>query len=217
MSSISVTSRLLGSLNYIKSILNCYPNLKLVSNGTSLKYLSKGENENTFYIFYFSANSIRITTHSKDSPFYYMGEALLRLLSMLSTLEGIYEPDIRSIYPYLIAALGEAKLYRLIENLNEPIDPNFENSSDIVLARRINLLIDGNNKLTTELKQSNSMLESLLSKFITLHYGADVSIEKLSEETGLDKGLIEKMLGNMGKLGYKPIRAGKDRFSLVRL
>ena len=217
LSSISVSSRIQASLAEVKLILSHYPSLKLMSYGTSLRYLSEEESENIFYTLDFAISAIKITIHSKDSPIYYTSEALLRLLAMLSVMEGVYEPDIRGIYPYLILALGESKLQRLTENLGNGESPNSENSTDILLARRINWLAAENRRLAAELAGSKAMSESILSKFIILHYGTEGSLERLSKETGLDRSQAEKALSGMGRLGYKLIRNGKDRYSLVRL
>ncbi len=216
LSRIPIKARLLAKLSTLASVLGSYPWLRQIRKGSSLKYAIGEEREDCFYTIEFSRDSVLLTIHSKSSPLYYTQEALLRILTLFSALEGLYEPDVRSLYPYLINLLASNHFVQLSENLSsEKPDQNL--GSDIILAKRINALLGEKAKLMEKMDNEVRKSRFLLSKFVITKYGNNIDLEMATRETGIEGRELENALRQMEEQGYKNIRVGKKRFSLVKV
>jgi hypothetical protein len=215
LSRIPVNARLLAKPSVLASVLSSYPWLRQLKKGSSLKYAVGEEREDCFYTIEFSKDSVLLTIHSKSSPLYYTQEAMLRILTVFSALEGLYEPDVRSLYPYLINLLASDRFIQLSERLSSEKQDQ-ELGSDIVLAKRINALLSEKARLMEKLENEKKKSISLLSKFLIIKYGSNIDLEAAAMDTGIEDKEIENTLKQMEEQGYKNIRMGKKKFSLVR-
>lgn len=215
LSRIPIKARLLARMPLLVGTLENYPWLTQTRKGTSPAYIM-GEEEDRFYTVEFSKDSILLTVHSKGSPLYYMQEAMLRLLGLLSSLEGLYEPDVRSLYPYLVNLLASGQFAQLSERL---VSPKQERGLgvELVLARRVNALLRENSRLNGELNEERRKLRSVLSRFLIMRYGSAVDVEAASKETGIGAKEVEDAVRRMEELGYRSIKTGERRFSLARI
>lgn len=216
ISKIPVKAKLISSQTKLAKVLGSYLWLRQTREGSNLVYIFGEERKDCFYTVEFSKSLISLTIHSKSSPLYYSQEALLRILSLLSALEDIYEPDIRSLYPYLVNLVASVPFYQLSEKLSSRRE-GAESESDIMLAKRINVLLAENEDIKAKVEKSRLKLRYLLSSFLLLKYGNTINIETVAKDTNIDKEEIEEMLGEMKEFGYKGIKIGEGRFSLARI
>lgn len=217
ISKIEVKSRLSCKLSDLRKILNNYPGLIPISYGSIIKYKLLDQNKEYFYTLEISRNSISVTINSGSSPVYYMQEALLRLLSVLSVLEEFCEVDIRSLYPYLINVFSSSKLDQFANRISGMIEVKEDNDVELVFAKRINSLLIEKEDSAQKLKEANVRFASLLSRFIILKYGNNVDIKEIERDTEIKEKEIIDALKHVDTAKYGIIQINNDRFSLVRL
>ncbi len=214
LSKICSNAKLLRTLSSVAKELECYPGLVRIRRGTTLAYLIGREAGDCFYTVELSKDAIALTIHSKASPVYYFQEALLRLLSIFSILEEFYVVDLRSIYPYLINVLGASQLGNLVDKSDK--DGSRWSGIESILAKRINSLLSQNAALQGSLEEKERKLDLLLSRFIIAKYGGTVDLDTAAKDIHVESTDIEKAIKNMESLGYKGVRVGERRFSLMR-
>ncbi len=214
ISRIPVRARLRGRLSGLAGVLRSYPWLVQTGKGSSLRYRIGEDRQDCSYEVEFSADRILLTVHSKASPAYHMQEAMLRILSICSSLEGLYEPDIRSLYPYLINLLASGQFGQMTET-HEPVQ-DVEWGEGITLARRINGLAAENARLAAQVEKGGLRFNMLLFRFLLARRGGQPDIGTACAEAGVGREEVEAALRNAGDFGYRSIRIG-DRFSLVRM
>lgn len=216
LSKIPIKAKLSKKLSEVARELGCYPGLRLVKKGTGLKYIIGDDGDDRFYLVEFSRESVSLTINSKISPLSYMQEAVLRLLSLLSLLDGAYQVEISSLYPYLINLLSSYQFSQL-KDLGGGSDLGRNNGSEIVLAKRINSLLRENMEIGNQLTDKKRKLDFVLYKFILARYGNVVDLDLVQKETQMERKEIENTLKSMEGFGYRAVKIGEGRFSLASI
>lgn len=213
ISRIPLKARSVFGISAIRKRLGLYPSLTPLSYGTSLRYALGSMQSDHFYLLAFSREGILLEVYSKTSPLYLLGDALLRLLSVLALLEGLCSVELESLYPYMIWALGRQHLECVSE---EPAERE-EQGSDIVLAKRIIMLSREKSELGKKAERWHSAARQILARLIASRYGAGFAVDDVAHETGLSEETVREALRLMPTLGYKTLNMDGKTFSLVRL
>lgn len=215
-SKMPISAKLLTRLSSVRTKLKSYPGIKLVRNGEVVKYLISDEDDERFYTIEFSKDRIVTTVYSGISPLYYMQEAILRTLSILSIIGECYQIDVKSLYPYLINLLANQQVGALERPILQEEQPR--NGSDIILAKRISSLIRDNSILKAELNDLRKKLISISCLFIITKYiGTSVEMGSILKETCIDSDDVSSITDQLHLLGYKIVKTGFDKVSIVRL
>lgn len=218
LSRIPVRASLNAGISKIKKKLSYYPALRLISDGSSPRYIVRGEeNEEMRHVFQFDARYITIETYSKISPFYSMGESLLKLLAILSFLSPEYSFSIESLFPYIVVALlnesGKAPKMSA-----ERRDPAIGGGADLMLAKRINEL----RSEATLLRQKNggmeALIEGLVSEIVLFEATSrESSIKTLEEKYGISRQYVDGAIGLLKNKGYGITYSSKNSFTVVKI
>ncbi len=197
----------------VRERLSCYPSLSAVRRGSALAYAIDDCGGERFYLVSFSRSGIALELYSRESPLYFMREALLRLLSLAAVLSGEYEFDVRTLFPYLIEALRPGAPEIPVRSLGLP---RARVGGETILAGRISRLNRENARLALELNAARAAATRTTALFLISRYGTSVEIGRAARESGLAVEAIEAAVRAMPELGYRALRLGAGRFSLVR-
>lgn len=213
ISKIPIKAKILVSPYDLKVALDSHPLLKQINTGLPLRYATS-EERGHFYIIEFSKQCVTISVYAKDSPLYYMQETILNILCIFAFLENKYEPHLPDLYSYLIYLLHNTSPHQKYDDNHSPTKE--ETRSDIILAKRISILLRENTRVTGELSDSKKKLSLLLSKFIRIKYGDSIDLDLLSKDIRMSKDEIESLLKQAEGPGLK-IRLYRNKLSVVRL
>lgn len=214
-SSMPIKARRISAPESVKMRMESYPGLSLIERGERLRYYMRPESaEDHFYVLRLEHDAIIMELYSRISPYYLMQESLLRISSIARFLSEDYAIDTRSLLPYVTELLTRQELGRVSDAL-----PHYPRGGDsnIILAARINKLLNENRQL----KESNHMLEGkknwMLCSLIVTKYGGGAKIGDITHENRLDRKDVLEALESMQRFGYKVIRQDGERFSMVKL
>lgn len=194
----------------IKSKLACYPSLKQLSDGTSLKYISIESYNDRFYVFQFEKDSIKATLNSISSPSYFLKETIIRILSVSMLLSDDYKIDFYGLMPYLTFVLVAKDIKTTHVN-----PPNFNRESDLLLSRRVIELSNKNNDLTKDAAVRYRQLISILSKLIVYKYNKNLDPQNLATELGVERQTVTNAINLLRGIGYTAINSSGNSFDIV--
>ena len=209
---IPLAARLIASKAEVKRALANYPNLSLVKEGQELRYFSNFEDDR-FYAFRFSSESVVEEIYSVSSPIYLLKAAILRLLGLLCALDGMYDFRIESIFPYLILAINqETSIPKFLPELEQnPGNP------EIILAKRILELLKERSEMGKESKALKFRADLLLSHLLLFESTTGkISEDEFSLRYRLGGGDIRRAIEASQSLGYKVLRYGGKEFRVVK-
>ncbi len=213
-SAIIVRAEAKCRLSTIEKAMEGYPSARAIRRGTSLLY-SIEEDSDRCYEIELSQSYMRLGIFSESSPLYFMKDAMLKLLSICSFLQGKYSVDISSIFPYLIELLADGQIghYREVSaGIQYP-----QSDSYIVLAKRINFLRAEKSALEAKLKSATAEADNLLEGILVSEaVKAPSSIDALSEKYKVSARSFSLALENLKKKGWKVINNG-SLFTLVNI
>ncbi len=212
-SRIQVAAELSGRISTIKGCLEAYPGLRLVGDGTSLRYELADEGVgDRFYSIELGKNQISLTICSRQTPVLFMQEAMLRLLAVMQITSEHYRVDISSLYPYLIMTIANQQIGSVMART----EAAQEDSSDLILSKRIISLMKENTELKEESERLAARFRKLVQRAIVLSSTGNTSTADLERDLSLSKDELSLALSGMRQAGYNPVYLGRDRFSLVR-
>ncbi len=191
-----------------------YPKLRCVRKGTEREYIVDEGVDDHYFTISFSRERIVFQIFSLVEPQYYMHDGLLRLLSILAFLKDHYSANFEDIYPYIIGVLGSGRIASIFEKIEVLHTESRE--TDIILAKRINMLHNENKKLSVDLYKIKSTSIALLSKYIQDKYRDNLRIKTIVEETGFDEEDILFAIKKLEDSGYRKILLRDGNYSLVR-
>ncbi len=209
---IPVKLRLITPLREIKDELANYPNFRLLRNGTALKYNLVGYGDQVTYNMEISRNSLVLETLCDESPLYDVRHSLNIVLGVCTMLKGHISMDFGSIMPYVAYELNKESIANYANMANE----TDQNPSYLVLARRINNLLSENRELKVSLESAEEEVSKLVS-YILIFEGLHrtVSFAEVAERYKFEGSKLEAISGNLQSYGYRAVRVGKDRFTVV--
>lgn len=215
ISRIPLRAKLIKKISNVKSALESYPALNPTKYGTLLKYRIESEiAEEHFYMLEIDKESITIEIHASASPSYFFNEALLRLLSIASVLDGLYEFRIQDLFPYFVYSLAKQQINYYGQKLEK--NEGNEDNSDMILAKRINSLILENAILKEQLKNISAKFIHSISTLIIMKYSYNSDVDSITKDNGLERNEVLEALKIMPDLGYRVIDYG-NRFNLVKI
>lgn len=191
-----------------------YPRLKCIRKGTEREYIIGEEVDDHYFTVSFSRERVVFQIFSLESPQYYMHDGLLRLLSILAFLKDHYSANFEDIYPHIIGVLGSGRMASIFEKIE--IFQTEGRETDIILAKRINMLHDENKKLGMDFSKIKSTSISLLSKYIQEKYCDKLRIKTIVEETGFNEEDVLSAIKRLEDSGYRKILLRDGNYSLVR-
>jgi len=216
MSRISVKLRLLSSLESTEHKLKNYPGMLLASRGTSLKYVIDQQSDH-FYTFEIAKDKAELDIFSRQTPLFYMQEALLRLMNLLLIVKDC-EVEIGSIFPYIIAILARQQLSGILESApSGRHDAKMQTDVDLLLAKRVKELLKENIDLKQTAAETKAKLEKVTLQLIVASSAGTPSIKELASRTRLSELELKSAIAQLPKLGYKAVYKTSDSFELVSL
>ncbi|MGC8547625.1 MAG: hypothetical protein ACP5MC_01310 [Candidatus Micrarchaeia archaeon] len=215
-SRISVKLRLLSSLESIEHKLRNYPGMLLASRGTSLKYVIDQQSDH-FYTFEIAKDRAELVIFSRQTPLFYMQEALLRLMNLLLIVKDC-EVEIESIFPYIIAILARQQISGILASApNNRHDAKMQTDVDFLLAKRIKELLKENTALKQTAAETKAKLEQITLQLVVASSAGTTSIKELASRTKLSELDLKSAIAQLPKLGYKAVYKNSDSFELVSL
>ncbi len=196
----------------LQRLLDIYPSLQPLSYGSSLRYIINEPDMNArFYIAEFSGTEMAIEIYSASSPLVFLKEGVVRLLSLASFVDPLYEFDIRSAFPYLIEVLMRQKTehYGALANEKEVY------GHDIILSKRIMSLQKENTMLRESEYAAQRALIQVAAVLLKTRYRGRCRISNVAGETGLGEKAVREAIMYACSSGCKVIWHGKEEFSLV--
>ena len=209
---ISVPSRLISDFSSVKQKIGCYPSIRLVSEGTTIKYLIDCEYPERFYVLELRSDAITLTLSSTSSPKYFMGEALLRLANILTILSEDYESDLRCLLPYMGLVLRDRGGIP-----DRCAEKPFNREADVILSRRIVELSLQNKTAHGELARTKSKLTSSIATYLLHRHNGAMAIDLLAKELGVERDDVSASLARLRELGYRTVQNKTGGFDLVRV
>ncbi len=214
-SRIKFDAKLLGRMESVRDSLSAYPGLHRTNYGTLLRYSIDDDCDCTCLL-ELRKDSIILEVQSECSPLHFIDHSLLKLLSVSALLCNNYEFDMRSVFPYLIFALGRngnKTMKNIIESKREPISSD----SHLMLARRINSL----RKEVFRLRAANTLAGNTTCKIILnaiyAVYNGDCDISDVEIILGIGKEEIMGAIKQAHLGGYRVISNEQGRLRLSRL
>jgi hypothetical protein len=211
--SIILKASLSTSLDGVRTRLEKYPDIKFLESRREIRFIATDANE-ICYEFQLSKQYLMAKVLSTTvPPEHFLHNALLRLLSVSSFLEGCYAYEIESVFPVMIDVLSRQHLSQhAITQSRTAAD----RSGDLLLARRINSLLKERSELSDRCGSLNRELNRLTVMLITSRYGSSFSIEDLKKDGIFTEDMLKARLNEIEKSGYKIIRLDKQKMALVR-
>ena len=191
-----------------------YPKLRCIRKGTEREYIIDDVADDRYFTISFSREKIVFQIFSLELPQYYMRDGLLMLLSILAFLKDYYSADFKDIYPYIIGVLSSDRIASIFERMEMFQVEGRE--TDIILAKRINVLYNENKRLGMDISKIKSSSISLLSKYIHEKYRDKLRIETIADETGFNREDVFSAIKKLEDSGYKKILLKDGNYSLVR-
>ncbi len=212
-SRIQVEAELSGRMSTLKGCLEAYPGLRLVGEGTSLRYELADEGVgDRFYSIELGKTQISLTICSRQTPVLFMQEAMLRLLAIMQITSEHYKIDISSLYPYLIIAIANQQIGSVMAGK----EAERQDGSDLILSKRLISLMKENADLRDKSEKLSARFRRLVQKAIVLSSTGNTSMTDLERDLSLSREELSIALSGMRQAGYNPVYLGKDRFSLVK-
>lgn len=213
-SRIRIDAKLTSNFYRVKELLSQYPNLRLEREGTSLLYmLCDSETQDHFYSFELDREHVSITIYSEGTPALFMQEAVLRLLGLMETLSESYKASLESLYPYLIMTIASQNITLLAQKHVE--EGSIER--DVILSKRLISLMKENSSLHEAYLTIMKQFKRTVLAAIMLSGRSGLNIDNIVAETGIEKREIVKAIDDAEVFGYKAVRNGKGRFTLVKV
>lgn len=210
---ISIKANLLVGVDTLRDRIEAHPGLVKLPNGRKLRYLFE-DKENRFYTIEFGKDRIIIEVHSLVPPNYFIEETLFYFLNICVYLKEAYEVDLKSLYPYFIEVLGGRKLSEFKEQIK--VQHLEEDDANIMLAQRINILLEKNEELKKKNEEKTAKITSIISKIIISKSAYDINVDTVANENGLERDDIMLALNGIEKFGYKVMYLGKKEIRLAR-
>ena len=213
-SRIQVDATLHSGIAQIKRVLDSHPGIDLIREGTSLFYTIRfNEGDDHFYSLELDKKCITLTVYSKQTPAFFIQEAMLRMLSFLQILSEIYEVKIESLYPYLIMTIAQQQIVMLehVEKQNDGILP------DTILSKRIIGLLRENFDMKEKYNKMFASFRKILLRTVILSSRGSVTVEEIATELGVEEKEVFTALAGAKEAGYRVVHTGKDTFNLVKL
>ena len=212
-SRITLEASLISNMHRLKSTLSFYPNIKPLSEGSVCSYIiDNGSMEDRFYIINIEKNRLTVTLNSKDSPFYFSNEFMLRILSIILVLSKDYKVDMNGLMPFLIQLLSRGRIAE-VERKNVSIEAT---NANIILSRRIVELLKENMQIERRLKNIDSELIMAISRLIAQKQGI-INLDSLSVEFGVSRESVSNAVAYMKSNGYRFIKSSNGNFEVMRI
>ncbi|MGI0141980.1 MAG: hypothetical protein ACREBF_05040 [Candidatus Micrarchaeales archaeon] len=206
---IPVRAELRSSFKKLRVLLTNYPGMRLVADGSELAY--RIDEAAHFSILKFGNDYIIEEIHANSSPVYLFRVALLRLLSIIAIVDGIYSVRIESLFPYLVTELASNHFQK-----ESPRKPS-TSQSDIILAKRITELLCEIERLEVDNKDLQEQRSSLASQLLVRELiEAPASLDELSKRYRISKTELVNAIQLSYRMGYRTIRHAANKISMVK-
>lgn len=215
-SKVSISGRALSSLEEIKISLLDHPGVSLMYSGEILRYSIKTQDfTDRYFILEISKSNISITIYSATSPVFFLKEAILKLLLILSFIKAYYSIELSEFYPFIMEILSKdtfstTEFKKLVENTKATY------GDDVVLSRRIITLLNENKKLSNEILFLRSISLRLMTSALLLKYSGKINFKSASKDFGIDEVIFKKLLEETKSLGFTTLWHNKSEFTLVK-
>ena len=215
-SKVSIAGRPLSSLEEIKLSFSDHPGLSLMYSGESLRYSIKTQGfTDRYFILEICKENIYIIIYSATSPIFFLKEAVIKLLLILSFIKPNYSIELSDFYPFIMEILSKdtfntAEFKKLTENTK------ITYGEDVVLSRRIIALLNENKKLNNEILFLRSTSLRLMTSAILLKYSGKINFRIASKDLGMEEATFRKLLEETKSLGFTTLWHNKSEFTLVK-
>ena len=215
-SKVSISGRTLSGLEEIKILLSDHPGVSLIYSGEFLRYSIKTQNTTDHYFILEIYNSnISIAIYSMVSPVFFLKEAIIKLLLILSFIKTYYSIELSELYPFIMEILskdtfGTAEFKKLAENSKTTY------GEDVVLSRRIITLLNENKKLSNEILFLQLTSVRLMTSVLLLKYSGKINFRSASKDLGIDEAMFKNLLEETKSLGFTALWHNKSEFTLVK-
>ena len=220
VSRIEVGARLKTGLSEVEGVLSCYPALIQTEKGSVASYHIEDKNPDRTFGIELLPGSIAIIIRSRSSPFYYTGEAIAILISILAILKVHYDPEIKDLYPYLISAFMPERAMRRLECETEPLEGRQPKErmpeSEYILAGRVISLLKETKRLGGLLASKEKRFVSVLARFILSRYGSSIDRRKIAAENNIEESEVDAAIEMLRCDGYKVLDSGNGEIRLVK-
>lgn len=220
ISRIEIAARLKTRIPDVERVLSCYPALVQTRQGSAASYLIEDKNPDRKFGIELLPGSVAIIIYSWSSPFYYTGEAVAILISILAILKEHYDPEIKDLYPYLISSFLPERARRKLERRAEALETGYPKErlpeADYILAGRIVSLLKETRRLNELLTSEKKQFASILARFLLVQYGSSINRGKVAAENNIDESEVNAAIEFLKRDGYSVLDSGNGDLSLVK-
>ncbi len=153
----------------LKATMKSFPGAKLISEGTTLKYILKGKSERDDTRVEISRSNMAFTYYYERPSLQTRNLNLVKLLSFLAYLGSICDPHLQSLYPSIIESLEGSVLLSPkedgVEHTGSKLQINELSKSNLSLSHELFFL---NKRLSAETESSKcykELCEAVLDRF----------------------------------------------------
>ena len=213
---LSFDACLLVSFEVVKEKMEAYPGAKLVSSGSTLRYIFESvTKDSSFIVISFLDNAIIMDISSPGDPDSLEKIAILRLLSVAAVLNDCYRVYLNGLFPILVRILSEDvnKISRCKRCLAREKQVH-KRDIDMVLAKRIVDLHKEKIEFENKIEKFGKSIERLIEIIVlSKHNGS--SPDEIIKDLGISKNLLDTTIANLSHKGYRKIELGNGRFQMV--
>ncbi len=214
-SRIRIDAKLTITQDKLREEIDFFPYMKSLKSRGELTYSIEvaGASDHAYFID-FQNDYIEFLIFSESTPQFFLRDAIIKVILILSNLKSVYSIDYSTLLPYIQQTLSAEQISEARKMAGR--SSNCNRDLDLAFSKRIIELKRQNSAAMESLLLSNKKVAKLFSEFIIQKSGSGFSLDSAAKENNLNEAELNEAVAYLESRGYKISKHGNDRINLVK-